>query len=163
MSLGRGPKSVDTDYRIPLDIGFGIEYRLSPAMLAYADLSYQQGDRYSTGDFDTPDIDNKAVARYSGGLKWLAVKDMQAYAGLAYHPSAVKENEVNYAENYLKGSVGVNWLSGKSNVGVGLLYARSVGTKKSPVYNASLEQIGTKDATVRTEAMGILFSSGYEF
>lgn len=163
MSAGDGPRDVHVEYRLPLDVGLGFEYRFLPGWRGYLDISYQQGESYETGDFGDSMVNNKAVARYSAGLSYEAMTNMHVYAGLAYNPSAVIENESNFAEDYVKGSVGVNWLSGNSNVGVGLMMARSSGSKSAPVYSASFEQTGRKPAQVRTEAFGVLISSGYVF
>ena len=158
-----GPKAVEPEIAMPLDMTFGIEYRLSPTLKSYADLSYQLSATYTSGDISATESSHKATPRGSVGLRYQMLEKYELFAGVAYNPSSVNVNDQDYSENFIAGTVGGRWQSGSSSIGVGVLYAQSSGNREAGIYNAALTEIGRKTADVSTSAMGIMISSGYVF
>ncbi len=162
-SQADGPKAIQPESPMPLDMTLGFEYLLSKETRAYLDASYQMDVSYKNGDLDGTTSKNKSTLRASVGLRHRWSEQFELYAGAMYNPSSVQPNEIDYAENFVSGTLGGRWASGSSNIGVGLLYAQSTGTRDALEFDASLNQIGRRSASVATQAVGVMVSSGYVF
>ncbi len=156
-----GPKDVTADYKIPFDVSVGLEYKVTDALSAYLDGSYQASSTYDTGEGVKED--NKAAPRGSLGFSYLVNSTINLFAGVAYNPSSVNTSLNDYAEDYIETTLGTRWSSSNTNLGVGLMYAQSSGSKPSAIYDYLINQIGTKTADVNTRAFGLMLSSGYIF
>ncbi len=163
VTQSEGPKPVDGEYKIPLDVGVGLEYRFSSVVHLYLDVSHQAEERFRSGDLLEAEIVNKATTRYNGGLRLKFSEGFQVFAGAAYNPSALVGSDDNVAEDYVVATMGFNWVKGNSSFGMGVMGARSSGSRKAPIYDASIEPIGTKESSLRSDIFGILLSSGYIF
>lgn len=163
VSMSEGPKSVTPDYKIPLQIGVGVEYRLASFWYLYMDVSHQAADQYYTGDLDADEVKIRPTTRFNGGVRLRFSKDFQIFGGVAYNPSAVVPDENYDGENFLVAAAGASWLKGNSSFGIGLMGARSSGSLSVPVFDASFEQIGKKSAAIRSELFAVLVSSAYVF
>jgi long-subunit fatty acid transport protein len=162
-SQSTGPESVNADYQIPADFSLGFEYRLSDSLKTYLDISYQLASSYNTGDIGAADLSNHAVARASLGVDYKMYDTFHLYAGAGYNPSSVNADEDNAAEDFMIGTLGGRWINGNSNMGLGVLYAKSNGHKIGHIYNAALQDLGTEPASVNTTAVGLMVNSGYVF
>ena len=162
-AIALGPKSVSAAYQIPLDTSLGLEYLISEAWRIYFDISYQFASNYQTGDLNASPTDEKAVARYNLGMSYKLNQSVQLLAGVAYNPSAINLNSSNAAEDFKVGTVGVNFINGISNVGVGLMYAESSGSSLNQVVDSSAHLLETRTGSISTQAFGIMINSGFVF
>lgn len=158
-----GPQTVEADFKLPLDLGFGTEYRINPTTFAYLDINYQLGESYSTGDLNTLDVETEDTARFSGGISYQATPTIRVLGGVAYNPSTTKRTVDSYTENFTIATVGANYTVGNSSLGVGLMYGTSSGKSDATIYDASLNEIGQKEGKVQSDVFGVLISSGFIF
>ena len=164
-SAADGPKDIKPDFKIPLEIAIGAEYRFAPTLAGYADLNYQVATKQNTGAPGALDNENNGTARASVGLAYNATPTIELYGGFGYNPSSVKTINSDYAENFVVGTVGSRVTTSNTNLGIGLLYAHSTGEIQSPAYDYQLQEIPgqKKTGSVTTTAFGILLSSGFLF
>jgi hypothetical protein len=158
-----GPQVVSADYKIPVDVSFGLEYKAAVDLTMYGDVSCQFGTTQNSGDLNASDIVTNATARSSLGGRYAINTSFDLFAGFAYNPSSVSISIDNVGENYLEGTVGTRWSSGNTNLSLGAMYAHSTGSKPTAVMDFQFNKVGEGSASVETRAFGVLLSSGYIF